>query len=216
MARRTKEDAQKTREMLLDAAEHVFYEKGVSRTSLNDIAQAAGVTRGAIYWHFKNKHDVFEAMMERQEMPLEMLRAVVEDPDQPDPLGRFRDFMLHLTREIARDPQRRRVFEIMFHKCELTEENEPLVTRHRNNIKDATERMRGVLRNAIRLEQLPESLDVERAIIQLHVQITGLIYFWLLVPDTFDMEKESERVINAYFYSLEHCFVGEDAACGAG
>ncbi|WP_165857208.1 TetR family transcriptional regulator [Marinobacter sp. JSM 1782161] len=216
MARRTKEDAQKTREMLLDAAEQVFYEKGVSRTSLNDIAQAAGVTRGAIYWHFKNKHDVFEAMMERQEMPLEMLRAVVEDPDQPDPLGRFRDFMLHLTREIARDPQRRRVFEIMFHKCELTEENEPLVTRHRNNIKDATERMRGVLRNAIRLEQLPESLDVERAIIQLHVQITGLIYFWLLVPDTFDMEKESERVINAYFYSLEHCFVGEDAACGAG
>ncbi|MEQ5835986.1 TetR family transcriptional regulator [Marinobacter sp. NFXS9] len=206
MARRTKEDAQKTRERLIDAAETVFYEKGVSRTSLNDIAAEAGVTRGAIYWHFKNKHDVFEAMMERQELPLEMLRAVVEDPEQTDPLGRLKDFLLFLTRDIARDPHQRKVFEIMFHKCELTDENAQLVARHRNNINDASERMRGVMRNAIRRGQLPENLDIERAIVQLHVQITGLIYFWLLVPDTFDMEKESERVINAYFYSLEHCF----------
>ena len=65
MARRTKEDAQKTRELLIEAAENVFYDKGVSKASLSDIAESAGVTRGAIYWHFKNKHDVFEAMIER-------------------------------------------------------------------------------------------------------------------------------------------------------
>ena len=47
--RRTKEDAQQTRESLLDAAECLFAERGVSRTSLQDIAKAAGVTRGAVY-----------------------------------------------------------------------------------------------------------------------------------------------------------------------
>lgn len=206
MARRTKEDAQKTREQLIEAAETVFYRKGVSRTSLNDIAAEAGVTRGAIYWHFKNKHDVFEAMMEQQKLPLEMLRTLMEDPDQSDPLGRFREFLLYMTQEIARDPRRRRVFEIVFQKCELTEENEPLGSRRRENFRDVSERMQVVLNNAISRGQLPAGLDVERAIIQLHVQLTGLIYTWLLIPDSFNMEKESERVIDAYFYSLQHCF----------
>ena len=58
MVRRTKEEAQETRNSILDAAERVFFEKGVSRTSLADIAQAAGVTRGAIYWHFAHKSDL--------------------------------------------------------------------------------------------------------------------------------------------------------------
>ena len=57
MVRRTKEDAVATRNSLLDAAERVFYDKGVSRASLGDIAQAAGATRGAIYWHFKDNAD---------------------------------------------------------------------------------------------------------------------------------------------------------------
>ena len=50
--RRTKEDAQLTREVLLDAAEVLFAQRGVSRTSLQEIAKAAGMTRGAVYWHF--------------------------------------------------------------------------------------------------------------------------------------------------------------------
>ena len=66
MARRTKEDALVTRDLLLDAAERVFQRRGVSRTSLQEIAQEAGLTRGAIYWHFENKADVFDAMLQRE------------------------------------------------------------------------------------------------------------------------------------------------------
>ena len=65
MARRTKEEAQATRDRILDAAELEFQRHGVSRTSLQAIARAAGVTRGAIYWHFKNKPDLFKAMLKR-------------------------------------------------------------------------------------------------------------------------------------------------------
>ena len=61
MARRTKAEAQATRNALIDAAERLFDSRGVSRTSLQDIAQAAGATRGAIYWHFKDKADLFNA-----------------------------------------------------------------------------------------------------------------------------------------------------------
>ena len=70
MVRRTKQEALATRHSLLDSAELLFQAQGVSRTSLQDIAQAAGATRGAIYWHFKDKADLFNAMMERVTLPL--------------------------------------------------------------------------------------------------------------------------------------------------
>ena len=57
--RKTKEEAYQTRCNLLVAALSVFYERGVAQASLDEIAKAAGVTRGALYWHFKNKEDLF-------------------------------------------------------------------------------------------------------------------------------------------------------------
>lgn len=53
MARKTKQEAQETRQHILDVALRLFSQQGVSSTSLGEIAKAAGVTRGAIYWHFK-------------------------------------------------------------------------------------------------------------------------------------------------------------------
>ena len=61
MARRTKEEAAATRDSILDAAEKLFVEQGVSRTTLQHIATEAGVTRGAIYWHFDDKSALFNA-----------------------------------------------------------------------------------------------------------------------------------------------------------
>ncbi len=72
MVRRTKEEAAETREQVLDAAEQVFRQRGVGHASLAEVADAAGVTRGAIYHHFASKAELFEAMLARAEMPLDM------------------------------------------------------------------------------------------------------------------------------------------------
>ena len=84
MARRTKEEAQVTRERLLDAAEAIFRERGVTRTSLAEVAAAAGLTRGAVYWHFKDKADLFRAMCDRATLPLD---AMFESTRQRHVLG---------------------------------------------------------------------------------------------------------------------------------
>ena len=55
--RKTKQEALQTRNNLLEAALIVFYDRGVAQASLDEIAKTAGVTRGALYWHFKNKED---------------------------------------------------------------------------------------------------------------------------------------------------------------
>ncbi len=87
MARRTKEEALATRDRILDAAEHVFFEKGVSHTSLADIAQHAGVTRGAIYWHFASKSELFDAMFDRVLLPIDELKAGTGEPHADPPAG---------------------------------------------------------------------------------------------------------------------------------
>ena len=52
--KRCKQDAEKTKSQLIDAACEVFYREGVARATLEQIAREAGVTRGALYWHFNN------------------------------------------------------------------------------------------------------------------------------------------------------------------
>ena len=55
-----------TRNLLLDAAEELFARRGLGAAALEDIADAAGYTRGAIYGHFGSKEELFLAVIERQ------------------------------------------------------------------------------------------------------------------------------------------------------
>ena len=67
MARKTKEETAKTREAILESALDLFNEKGYSGTTLNDIANRLTLTKGAVYWHFKNKQDLFNTLIEEVE-----------------------------------------------------------------------------------------------------------------------------------------------------
>src|SRR5512139_2504396 len=130
MARRTKEEAQATRNLILDTAEVVFHERGVARTTLNDIAMAAGLTRGAIYWHFKDKADLFNAMMKRVTLPLEETACGSDDAALDDPLAYMRDNFIQALHLTVNDPQVRRVFEIATHKVEYVDETRAVRDRH--------------------------------------------------------------------------------------
>lgn len=61
--RRTQEEAEATRRAILAAALRLFSEKGYAATRLSDIADAAGVTRGAIYHHFDNKAHLYRTLL---------------------------------------------------------------------------------------------------------------------------------------------------------
>src|SRR5579872_3748718 len=113
MVKRTREAAERTRDEIIDAAETLFYEHGVSRTSLEQVARAAGVTRGAVYWHFRNKLDLFEAMKTRAQLPQGdvMDRLAAGEIDAPLPV--LKETCCDCLRLIASDEKRRRVFAIM-------------------------------------------------------------------------------------------------------
>ena len=203
MARKTKQDTLETRCHILDAAEKVFFEKGFSQTTLMDVANAAGMTRGAIYWHFKNKVDLFEAMAERIRLPLESLSDACADRDEPDPLGRLREFWVQALKEAARNSRRRRILTILFHKCELNQEAKQLEVRRQSAIIDYLQHMQGCLQSAIDKGQLPADLNTHQAAVAKHALFIGLLNNWLFLPGSFDLEACAEPMVDSYFDMLQ-------------
>ncbi|HYL17762.1 MAG TPA: TetR family transcriptional regulator, partial [Burkholderiales bacterium] len=191
MVRRTKEEAQETRCHIIDTAEHVFSEKGVARTSLADIADAAGVTRGAIYWHFKNKSDLFGAMLDRVALPMEEMIRKAADESTADPLASLSDCCVYVLRQTVGDVQCRRVFEIVTRKCEYVEELHSHATRILQCRTQGLHMIERALRNAMRKGQLPRHLNARRAALGLHAYVDGLIYDWLIAPRSFALGKEA-------------------------
>jgi len=202
MARRTKEEAQETRHHILDTAEQVFLEKGVSRTSLADIAGAAGLTRGAIYWHFKNKADLFQAMMDRVVLPMELLARTGGGPDTEDPLALVRDSALSVLDQITRDPQCQRVFEICCHKVEYVDEMLQLRERHIDCRGEFLGHIERGLRNAAKKGLLAAAVNPRHAAIGLHALVDGLIMNWLLDPSYFPLARAAKPLIDSYIDGL--------------
>lgn len=72
-----------TRTQILDASLRLFSEKGFARTSVRDIAKAAGITDAAIYYHFASKRDLFEALFEERGITPALSQLEQATPTQP-------------------------------------------------------------------------------------------------------------------------------------
>ena len=203
MARRTKADAQATRAGLLDAAEHLFQSRGVARTSLNDIALAAGTTRGAIYWHFKDKADLFVAMMERVTLPLEQTLALADlQHNTHDPVTQLRHALVQALRLIASDEQTQRVLLIAAHKVEYTEELCSVQQRRSDSQQAALQYIHAALATAFAAQNKAPPVPLEAAAGGLQMLIEGLLHQWLLNPEAFDLVGTGASVLNVYLTGL--------------
>ena len=202
MARRTKEDAIATRNGLIDAAELVFREKGVSRASLSVIAQAAGATRGAIYWHFKDKADLFVAMMERVTLPLEQTLTAAYAEQATHPVVEIRSAMQDALRLIATDAQTRRVLQIATHQVEYTADMGAVLERHLSVHGGCVERNLVALQRAFAARNQTPPIALDFAARGLQVLVEGLVHQWLLNPEAFDLQANGLAALDVYLGGL--------------
>ena len=201
MARHTKEVALATRHRLLDAAEVLFQAQGVSHTSLQQIAQQAGATRGAIYWHFKDKADLFNAMMERVTLPLEAA-AQASGRGDGDPLDEVERVLVAALKLMTTDAQVRRVFEVATHKVEYTQEMQSVQQRHLDARNACVIDFERALRLAARRQRIRLAIPAAAAAQGLHALISGLIQNWLLDPQAFELVLVGRRAFGVYVLGL--------------
>lgn len=203
VARKTKEEAQETRERLLAAAGRVFCAKGVTSTSLDDIAREAGVTRGAIYWHFKNKTDLIEALWTRTKMPLDEAWGTCCPAANHDPLGLIRQNAIGMLRRAATDENTRQIYNILFHKCESVDDAEPILARRMASRKECAPTIESFFKAAVETGQLPAGLDVRMAMAGFFSYLDGLIYNWFLHPDVIRLDELAEHYVDVYIEGLK-------------
>jgi len=200
MPRRTKEDAAATRDALLDAAEAVFGARGVAAASLGDIAAAAGVTRGALYWHFRDKADLLQAMLARAIFPFEQQwRSAV---DAADPLGQLERSFLDVLRAVAADRRMACIHAVVRERADPGGEFAPAQVQQRRIRAAFLQHVEALLQCARRTGRLRPRVSVRHAAIGLEALLDGLVRNWMLEGSEFDLVRVGRAAVASYLDGL--------------
>jgi TetR/AcrR family acrAB operon transcriptional repressor len=179
--RRTKQESEQTRQQILRAARREFTRRGVTRTSLQHIAAAAGVTRGAIYWHFANKSELFHAMREQVSLPLvDRMSFTLLSVNDADPLAAVEAFLRNLIESIAADKATLHTFQIMSFKCEYVDEFRSELKRQTRRCQELVGQLTNVYERARRAGVLRPGLPPSIAALDTCVFVNGLVRLFLL------------------------------------
>ena len=205
MARRTKLEAQVTRERLLDAAESVFRQRGVTRTSLAEIAAAAGVTRGAVYWHFKDKAALFHAMCDRATLPLDALFERAGETASAAPLQTLRELCVGALQRLAVDARTQVVFDVIFHKTEMVDELADIATSNETERCRCLSQIEVILRRCAETGDLPPDTDPVLAAHGLNALMVGIMHQWVLDQSSYDLAAAAPALVDTYLAGLAAC-----------
>ena len=197
MARRSKEEAERTRCAIIDAAIRVFSVKGVSHASLSMIAKEAGVTRGAVYWHFSNKTDLLNTLWDEILLPFEELTVASMDKGETDPLGKLGQLLIFLLEGITEDSRRQKLFRIVLDKCEAVEDTGEIHLRHLSRHVEGLQKIETILSHAVERGQLPDHIHTRLAASVIVAFLDGLIANWLTFPELFEIKGKIPLLVKA-------------------
>lgn len=194
MAKRTKAEALKTRQELIETAIAQFALHGVSKTTLNDIADAANVTRGAIYWHFENKTQLFNEMWQQQPSLRELIQERLTEGLENSPLQQLREKLIVALQYIAEIPRLQALLQILYHKCEFTDEmlSEAVI---REKMGFNPQILREVLLACQKQGTLANNMDLEVAMIVIEGAFCGIVKNWLINTAGFDLHKQAPALV---------------------
>lgn len=200
--KRTKEEAAVTRATLLKAGLSVFSAKGYAASTLDDVAKAAKVTRGAIYWHFKSKADLYNTLV--QEFSARgaavVQQAVAEGGTLIDILRRV---FIRQCALIEEDKEARSVMELALFKTGLDPElqagRKKQVEAGNSLLEGITQAMQqGVAQGILRHDIDPA--DMARAFIAFE---NGAIQLWLVSPKSFSLKASAESFVDVLIAGLQ-------------
>lgn len=200
MVRKTKEDAEITRQRIIDAARELFSTNGVSKTSLEKIAKHADVTRGAVYWHFDNKTELFHAMREQVFLPLidRIDETLLASKPEKNPLSRIEDFLLATINTLNEDQATRQTYEVLMTKCEYIDEFATVLQQILNNCSDIVEKIEQVYQDAQKQGLINPNNSPNELAMDTHLFFSGLLHMWVKDTDGNRFRNQAEKLIRTH------------------
>lgn len=201
MARKTKAEAAATRQALLNAALIVFSQKGYAAARLEDVAAQAGVTRGAIYWHFGSKADLYNTLVGET---LERIQGVVDRAVSGG--GSFLDIqrrvMVYIITLLEEDATYRAVQELTVLKTGYEPELAQGLDKKREAMRQVEEHIAGYFRMGIQLGELRADLDPIIAARAMLAYINGISVNWLLDQRAFSLRESAPLLVEVFIRGI--------------
>lgn len=199
--RRTKEDAAETGRQILEAAESLFLDKGYDKVSLEEIAAAAGVTRGAVHWHFKNKQGLLMALRDNAQEPFRKLAQELSEHPDAASLARLGDLIAQMFERLQTDPRRQGLLRGMMRLDIVMADNaeEGGTTFREEMYKILVRIFQSVERDA----SLPAPWTPETAAVVLNATLSGLISEWALGKGHGHLAPEGQAFIKMILRSWQ-------------
>lgn len=198
MARKTKTEALETRADILNAAIQVFLERGVAAATLEQIAERAGFTRGAVYWHFKNKLEIFEQLVE--EVHLSFIEGLLSDLDidHPQPLQQLRNRCVELLLELETDKRSADILRIIFLRGDLAEGTASMFQQRRENKERNLELIAAYFRRAIQKNHMAEDADPDVLALSLMCYLSGIALEYFRDPEAVQLQRNVGKMIDQF------------------
>jgi AcrR family transcriptional regulator len=187
--RRTKEDAEQTRLKIIAAALELFSKNGYSNTTLAMIADEAGFSRGPIYWHFKNKDELYQAVLGFSQEPLEQLIKQSRDMAER-PLEAIEYFISEWFRLLLENRWHRQSFEILLNKTELTEQMADTLKRERKLTREIVQLLTQLIVAAYPESELANAAESQAVL--LYSTLMGITHSWLFSPKLFSLKAQQK------------------------
>lgn len=199
--RRTKEEAAKTRQDLLNASLSILSRQGFEATRLEDIAEAAGVTRGAIYHHFGSKAELFLALIEEASS---QGGQVVEQAIQSG--GTFLEItrqVLVRTMELLETNHRfREVMALSLFKAGGSPELAELTRQRYEQARTQVDQIAGFFQAGIAQGALRADLDAFVAARAFLAYQNGLSMLWLSNQEAFSIREQAEELAEVFLQGI--------------
>ncbi|WP_424359925.1 TetR family transcriptional regulator [Methanocella sp. MCL-LM] len=205
--RRTKEEAEVTRDKLLSAALKVFSKKGYATTTLDDIAKEAGVTRGAIYWHFKGgKADVFNAIVDTG---FARVNGLVEKllAEGGTPIELLERMMIRLMQFCEEDDDYRALQEITIFKMSEDPELSLKLEDKKHAQEESVRYLADLIKQAKEAGEVRPDVDPMTASITAYGMLNGIVLLWMIersVTDTpqFSLKDQAGSFVKLYLQGI--------------
>jgi AcrR family transcriptional regulator len=185
--RTKKEVSEATLANLLDVAPRLFLEKGYHATSIDDITQAAGLTKGALYWHFKSKEDLLDRIL--KEFETKFLDALVKEVKQVKEGGLARIQRMFRFSSVFAYHNRELCVSFTTLAAELVGAHHKMEPKIRRIYKRYQTFLSGLIADGKRDGTFDKDFDDELAALTIMAMHDGTLLHWSMNRDRIDGEK---------------------------
>ncbi len=200
--RKTKEEAEKTRDNILKSALKVFLKNGYSKTSLAGIAENAGYTRGAVYWHFKDKSEILEKLILKFHGRFFSEQNNILESSL-DPLQKIKE-MININLPLLYNNKEFRDFiELTWFKTEI-DQHEGLLQGKIAITKTFNDSILNLFKEASNEGAIKKEVDPEIAALSVTSIINGIYRGYFIIPDKLQNEKTGRTIIDNYLNHIKN------------